>query len=28
MLGAVIQAIKSAGRSLSLVKGVRNPVRV
>jgi len=26
MLGAVIQAIKSAGRSLSLVKGVRNPV--
>ena len=27
MLGAVIQAIKSAGRSVSLVKGVRNPVR-
>lgn len=27
MLGAVIQAIKSAGRSMSLVKGVRNPVR-
>src|SRR6266545_1633546 len=26
MLGAVIQAIKSAGRSLSLVKGVPNPV--
>ena|SRR5437899_7129307 len=26
MLGAVIQAIKSAGRSLSLVKGVWNPV--